>query len=301
IHEALLTNTPTTKRDIFYKDVPLFGTQTVVDELVTAVAATLEIPRGLMNVRASPKGIFCGSGLKIRLKKGERIHGNNNEGSLIPAIEDIAFLEVSDDVGWVLVIEKEAVFQTLCKSGLTMKPDCPGSGILITGKGYPDLATRGLTSRLSVMLPPTVPILALVDGDAYGLDILSVYKFGSRCTQYEGPGILTPRIEWMGIRASELMSCNIDRDNLIPLTRHDHKKALELLKRDITLLPVEWRKEITHMLYARRKAEIEILASLKIDSGASLDKYKPALDNPLITYVTGKLNGHVNNLYILEM
>lgn len=51
---------------------------------------------------------------------------------------------------------------------------------------------------------PSIPFLALVDADAYGLDILSVYKFGSDSMAHEGHQLTAPRIEWIGIKGSEL-------------------------------------------------------------------------------------------------
>jgi len=42
--------------------------------------------------------------------------------------------------------------------------------------------------------------------------------------------IVAPRIEWLGVRTSELLSWNVDQDNLIPLTKHDHKKVHRTLK-----------------------------------------------------------------------
>lgn len=46
--------------------------------------------------------------------------------------------------------------------------------------------------------------MALVDGDPYGLDILSVYKYGSRAMQHENDKLAARRIKWLGIWASEL-------------------------------------------------------------------------------------------------
>ena len=47
----------------------------------------------------------------------------------------------------------QAVFQTLCRLGITQHPLFPGPGILVTGKGYPDVATRQLVATLSDNLP----------------------------------------------------------------------------------------------------------------------------------------------------
>lgn len=69
---------------------------------------------------------------------------------MIPVGEDVASFSVDDDVSWVLIVEKEvtknlnisselvvtlncqAVFQTLCRLGLTRHPSLPGRGLIIT-------------------------------------------------------------------------------------------------------------------------------------------------------------------------
>ena len=55
-----------------------------------------------------------------------------------------------------------------------------------------------------VNLSPRIPILALVDADPYGLDILSVYKYGSRAAVHEGDTLTAPRIELLGIKITEM-------------------------------------------------------------------------------------------------
>jgi len=51
-----------------------------------------------------------------------------------------------------------------------------------------------------------VPIVALVDGDPHGLDIVSVYKFGSVALRHEVNKLAAPRVGCIGIWASELAS-----------------------------------------------------------------------------------------------
>lgn len=51
-----------------------------------------------------------------------------------------------------------------------------------------------------------VPVVALVDGDPHGLDIVSVYKFGSMAFRHEANTLAAPRVECIGIWASELAS-----------------------------------------------------------------------------------------------
>ncbi|EGO00168.1 hypothetical protein SERLA73DRAFT_107163 [Serpula lacrymans var. lacrymans S7.3] len=261
MHEALLYDIPVTKRDMYYKDVSLFKSQATVDRLVDDVAATFELNRSDLHVRASTKGLICGSGLLIHLTGGETIHINESEGALIPVGEDIDRFEIEGDMAWVLIVEKDAVFQTLCRLQFASHPSLPGPGIIITGKGYPDVATRQLVKTFSDNLPSHIPILALVDGDAYGIDILSVYKYGSWSLRHENGKLAAERVEWLGIWTSELADLGIDIDSMIPITKHDEKKAILMLQRPPETMPAPWRKELMRMLHTRRKAEIEILSA----------------------------------------
>ncbi|KAI0305516.1 Spo11/DNA topoisomerase VI subunit A [Multifurca ochricompacta] len=287
-HEAIVDGLPTTKRDLFYKDVQLFKKQVTVDKLVDDLAATINTERAHLNIvnkprsrqavkpaeiifhlkRASPKGLICGIGLLIHTSVGDVIHVTESEGTLIPLAEDISTLSLPNDVNWVLIVEKEAVFQTLRQLGFVRHPfSQPGTGIMITGKGYPDLATRQFAKKLSDSLPPTVPIVALVDGDAYGIDIASVYKFGSVTLRHESHNLAAPRIECIGIWTSELAL-----------------QARSMLRRE---LPERWKRELTYMLYMRHKAETEILCSVP----RSLDE-----PHPLVRYLTDKISERIRAL-----
>lgn len=138
------------------------------------------------------------------------------------------------------------------------------------GKGYPDMATRQMVKMLSDNLPSTyvvspfsrsatifsrVPFVTLVDGDAYGLDIASVYKFGSVTLRHESHRLAVPRIECIGVWASELASqvlhlheskdlltrtrLGIDKCELLPISRADEKKVrLNPQSCGISMIPV---------------------------------------------------------------
>ena len=45
--------------------------------------------------------------------------------------------------------------------------------------------------------------MGIVDADPYGLDILSVYKYGSKSMQHENGKLAATRIKWLGLWASE--------------------------------------------------------------------------------------------------
>lgn len=83
--------------------------------------------------------------------------------------------------------------------------------------------------------------MGLVDGDAYGLDILSVYRYGSQSLRHENEKLAAHRIQWLGVRAADLAryeatpstvsfpergySLDIHLDTLLPITKHDEKKV----------------------------------------------------------------------------
>ncbi|KAJ8076795.1 endodeoxyribonuclease [Marasmius tenuissimus] len=137
------------------------------------------------------------------------------------------------------------------------------------------MATRQLVKTLSDCLPKRIPVVALVDGDPYGIDILSVYKYGSRALSHENSKLAASRLKWLGVWSTELSGLGVDKDALIPITTHDEKKALSLLRKK---MPAKWRKELTHMLHNRRKAEIEVLASSCSLSIPSMPSNESALE-----------------------
>ncbi|KEP54636.1 putative topoisomerase acting in meiosis protein [Rhizoctonia solani 123E] len=256
-HLALKEEIPTTKRDVFYGDVKLFGKQAVVDTLVDDLAVTLGVKRGDLGIKAALKGLFCGSALTLTTAKGEVIKGLDFEETLIPIGEDILNINVDEDLGWVLIVEKEAIFQTLCTLGFASVHTLIGKGIIVTGKGYPDLATRQLVSVFSNELPERIPILCLVDADSHGMDILSVYKFGSKTMVHEQ--VAAERVEWIGVKRGDLERIGIPNSEMLDITAADVRKAQSMLRSET--LPTEWVEELEQMLESGTKAEIEIIAS----------------------------------------
>ncbi|KLO14594.1 DNA topoisomerase IV alpha subunit [Schizopora paradoxa] len=288
-HEALVNDAPVTKRDIYYRDVALFKSQAIVNSLVDDLAATIDVTRADLNIRASAKGLFCGSCLRLSLHNGDEIWGQDFEPSLIPVGEEIANFKFVENVSWVLIVEKDAVFQTLCGSGFARNESLPGRGLLITGKGYPDVATRQLVKALSDNLPSTIPIMALVDADPYGIDIALTYKYGSKSMKHQNEGLAARRVQWMGVSAADIFEMGIDRDAMLPITVHDHKKALSMLCSPDIPLTGSLRHELTQMLHTRRKAEIEVIASARqSNSGGQASGSKPV--NPLLRYLEQKIS-----------
>ncbi|KAI9473801.1 MAG: Spo11/DNA topoisomerase VI subunit A [Benjaminiella poitrasii] len=183
IYEAVAYKIMVTKRDMFYRDVPLFGTQAVVDIIVDDISCHFNVPRSSLNVSAASKGLVFGP-IRIKLKnnkmmdcmsihQGEECH--DEQGTLIPPINQI--LEIQCKANCMIVIEKEATFRYLVSIGFC--ESLPQSCVLVTGKGYPDLCTRQFVKYFLTCYRDK-PILALMDNDPHGLDIYATYKWGAR-------------------------------------------------------------------------------------------------------------------------
>jgi hypothetical protein len=115
--------------------------------------------------------------MKIVTTDGEDLQGQA-QGALIPPEQMIDHVE-TDEVKWVLVVEKEVRlllfspreqqsnlssflagrFSDALRSSSLLDHESIGNGVLLTGKGYPDLATRELVKRLSDDLPSSVSTL----------------------------------------------------------------------------------------------------------------------------------------------
>lgn len=116
-----------------------------------------------------------------------------------------------------------------------------------------------------------------MDADPYGLDILSVYKYGSHGLRHENETLMARRVEWLGIKISELPEFKIDLNMLIPLTTHDERKARKMLFRPSENMPAEWRNALMRILKIRRKAEIEIFSSARTIGPESELRHPPSL------------------------
>lgn len=119
--------------------------------------------------------------------------------------------------------------------------------ILISGKGYPDIATSELVKCLVDTHGDSLICAALVDGDPHGLDILSVYRHGSSNRAFDRARLAAPNLGWLGVRSEDLReylirlecslrmlsahSCDVQDSALLPLTSRDRKKALSMLAR----------------------------------------------------------------------
>ncbi|GLB01830.1 hypothetical protein AtubIFM57258_000240 [Aspergillus tubingensis] len=266
IAETVQAGSVVSKRDIYYSDPVCFGTQRTVDTLVDDLAHTMGVDRAALYVEAAAKGLVVGY-YQITTRSGAvvdaRLSGQDN---LVPRMQDIHHIDLAD-VAWILVLEKEAVYRRLASSNYHTR-SAAGKGIVVTGKGYPDLNTRAFVRKLfdhSRQLTKRPQFYALVDGDPDGMAIMATYKYGSVAFTHENRNLNVPGLHWLGLRITDVVAGAglLGDSTLIRLTKRDRKKIVAMLSRN----PIwaadgpepEWRVELQRMLMLNVKAETEIL------------------------------------------
>lgn len=254
-------------RDIYYRDPALFGSQGTVDRYVDHIAFTFCVPRSKLNVTAVAKGLVAGAVRFCRRDGSTTDAANDREGILVPSLRDLLSVAMVS-VKWILIIEKEATFRSIAASSFW---DVASThGVIITGKGYPDIATRALLRFLSTPSPfngfSSPPVHGLVDCDPDGLAILSIYRDGSEALSHENPELCVPQLQWLGLRVEHMMVAVDDvhaSQGLLPLTARDRRKALKMIERCVTSEDdddsFQLRQALQTMLMLNIKAELQLL------------------------------------------
>ena len=107
-------------------------------------------------------------------------------------------IEVRSKATCILVIEKEGVYNRLSEDRFFERIP----SILVTGKGFPDLATRALVKALHVKLQ--LPVYGICDCNPFGVGVLHTYQVGSKRIGIDGGDRYGVPIQWMGLRPSHV-------------------------------------------------------------------------------------------------
>ncbi|XP_042266127.1 meiotic recombination protein SPO11 isoform X3 [Thunnus maccoyii] len=230
IYRLVQSNSYATKRDIYYNNTQLFGSQKTVDNIVDDISCMLKVPRRSLHVAVAVS-------------------------SNIGGIRDIV-----SSAKFVMIVEKDATFQRLLDDDFCTKlSPC----IIITGKGVPDVNSRLMVRKLWDTLH--IPIFALVDADPHGIEIMCIYKYGSVAMSFEAHSLTVPSLMWLGLLPSDLQRLRVPEDALVPLTKRDESKLSSLLQRPYLTSQPEWQKEMELMKQSKVKAEIQSLAAIAPD------------------------------------
>ncbi|MEM1629923.1 MAG: DNA topoisomerase IV subunit A [Saccharolobus sp.] len=279
IYDALINNEYPTIRDLYYrgkhsivlksisnnKPVSVENTwdeQKESDSVIVDIEVFTSLLREEMLILSKEKGKVVGN---LRIRSGNDIIDLSKTGHGAYAIEPtpdlIEFLDV--DAEFVLVVEKDAVFQQLHRAGFWKQY----KSILITSAGQPDRATRRFVRRLSEELK--LPVYILTDADPYGWYIYSVFRIGSISLSYESERLATPDAKFLGVSMADIFGNSrkkpylndIERKNYIIKAKEADIKRAEEIKNYDWFKTKQWQEEIDTFLQKKAKLEIEAMAS----------------------------------------
>ncbi|XP_046620501.1 meiotic recombination protein W68 [Neodiprion virginianus] len=227
VHKMLINRTSKTRRSLYYElqsernSARLAKNQRILDNAVNHVASLLECPPWQLGFTATSKGLVCGD-LSLTFSKEDLVSCEVAGGVLIPQnVNRVTSARTS--ARYVLVVEKDAVFQRLIGEECTQYLNC----ILVTGKGYPDINTRMLVSFLGNKLK--LPVYVLVDADPFGIEIMCIYRYGSATRSREDRQLAFPGARWIGIHPSEFSALGLSSK---PLAAPDKAKIAALKSRE---------------------------------------------------------------------
>lgn len=152
---------------------------------------------------------------------------------------------------YALVVEKDAVFDRLRRERIWERVPL----VLVTAKGFPDLATRAFLKGIQNRFP-SVTMLGLVDWNPSGALILRAYRSGSARAALESARYAL-EVKWLGVRFADIPYIAAT----MPLTRLDRAKIRNLLETADARTEAgrATRSELSEMARLDRKAEIESL------------------------------------------
>lgn len=214
------------------------------------------------------KGLFAGAASLCRRCGTITNAAADKEGVLIPNLKEVLSIDMAK-VKWILVVEKEATFRSIAASEFW--DAITSSGIILTGKGYPDLSSRAMLHFLSTPSPkngfasPTV--YGLADFDPDGIAIMMTYKNGSKALAHESAKHCAPGLRWLGLHSKHVLLQKTDaqaEQGVLHLTSRDRTKAIKLLG-DLGEDEGEAgrRRELQAMLMLSLKAELQLLDAVR--------------------------------------
>ncbi|XP_024914773.1 meiotic recombination protein SPO11 isoform X2 [Cynoglossus semilaevis] len=259
VYRLVQSNKYATKRDIYYRNMQLFGSQATVDSIVDDLSCLLKAPRRSLHVLATTKGLIAGD-LQYMEEDGTRIDCHCSSAAVQLSSNISGIRNIVSSAKFVLIVEKDATFQTLLDEDFCSKlHPC----IMITGKGVPDVNSRLMVRKLWDVLH--IPVFALVDADPHGIEIMCIYKYGSLSMSFEAHSLTIPSLMWLGLLPSDIQRLRVHQDALVPLTHRDEIKLNSLLKRPFLTSHPNWKKEMALMQQTKVKAEIQALATIAPD------------------------------------
>ncbi|ERL83889.1 hypothetical protein D910_01180, partial [Dendroctonus ponderosae] len=285
LNTSPLCTTAAYSKEIYYQLKTDVCTQRHTDSAIRIISRMLNVGMWALNITAQ-KGLVYGN-MKLVMDTGETINCNvagSGSRTLVPN-DVMNICEIQSQAFFILVVEKESIFNKLLEEDLPNKLTKPF--ILITGKGYPDLNTQLFLKKLWMVME--IPVFIFVDADPDGISIMLTYRFGSKVViikQYICKNtnvhlseyLAIPKAKWIGVFPTEILNVGA---NYEILNNREERKATSLLQLQCVQENPKIQKQIQTCLDTGVKASIEAL--IKSESYLS-NQYLPSkfLQNDLI-------------------
>ncbi len=255
----------TSIRGLFYQlkfslgedlDEELFSEQSESNPLIEDLEVAIDVKREDLNLNTDRKGVVAGP-LVLRDKFGgdETLIDGTKQGRsgwMIPSDVDNGMSIESLDADYVLVVEKDAMWQRLNEDKFWKKENC----VLITPKGQASRGCRRLISRLAAR---KLPVIVFTDCDAWGWYIYWAIKTGSMNLAYLATDIATPQAKFVGVTMQDIKDYDFLGKLTIKAKEVDIKRAEELLSYQWINRHPEWVSELKVVLKTQKKIEQDAL------------------------------------------
>ncbi|KAF7458269.1 type IIB DNA topoisomerase [Cryptosporidium felis] len=285
LHRNLKEGYHSTLRDIYYNNPKLYRKQKVSDKFIAQVTHLVKIPRELLNVVSTAKGRVRGPflihgfefGLNTRgEKKKIRVDcmsifesmGHSISPYLFKGMNGLKFTFYSE-IKFVLVVEKDTIFQRLLEFGFHEKfnNEC----ILITARGFSDLPTRTLLYRLSLGLPEKTRFWILCDYDCFGLSIAATYVLGGKSDVWFDSSFDIPKLLPFKVPSVQRLIENglLSEDNVFGATENEISRIEVIRKRLVEFenisdeAKLEWDLVCRQMCDDKKRFEIDCIIGLE--------------------------------------
>ncbi len=264
-HKFLEENLHTTIRGLYYQlkfsigedvDENIFGEQTESNPLIEDLEVSLGVKREGLNLNANRKGVLAGNMKIIDRFGNEQVEidctKQGRSGWNIPSDvdNDMEFIDVT--AKYVLVVEKDALWQRLNEDGFWKKENC----ILISPQGQASRGTRRIIRKLA---DRNLPVYVFTDSDAWGWYIYWTIKTGSINLAYIGNDVATPEARFIGVTMSDLDRYDFLNKLTINASDVDLKRAQEMLAYEWIKQHKEWVVELERMIKTKKKLEQDAL------------------------------------------
>ncbi len=264
-HKFVKENLHTSIRGLYYQlkyslgedvDENIFNEQAESNPLIEDLEVALDLKREDLNLNANRKGLLAGN-IKIIDNFGnekQEIDASKmgRSGWAIPSDVDNEMEFVDVKAKYVLVVEKQALWQRLNEDGIWKKENM----VLMSPEGQASRGTRRLIRKLADI---GLPVYVLNDADAWGWYIYWTIKTGSINLAYIGSDIATPEAKFIGVTISDIEKYDFLKSLTLKATEVDLKRAQEMLSYPWINKHKEWADELKKVLKTKTKIESDAL------------------------------------------